>query len=132
MIGLDTNILVRFLTRDDPAQSRAAQAVLTQQLSAESPGWISTVVLAETVWVLRRRFGYSRDDVVDVIDSLLSTDVLVLEAENAVNDAIADTRLLGVDFTDAFIASIGRRAGCDFTLTFDKGASRLPDFKLAT
>jgi predicted nucleic-acid-binding protein len=109
-----------------------AYDLLTQRLTAESPGWISTVVLAETAWVLRRVYGHSSDGVLEMIDGLLATSVLVLESEDAVNDAVSDARQYGASFADVLIAGLARRVGCSTTLTFDRRAARLPGFELAS
>jgi predicted nucleic-acid-binding protein len=130
VIGLDTNILVRFLTLDDPAQfARAARVMET--LSEDDPGFVSVVVLAETIWVLRRVYRQDRAAISDVVQELLSSDSLSLEHPAAVARALSATRDQGADFADALIGAIAADAGCERTLTFDRRAARLPGFALA-
>lgn len=130
MIGLDTNILVRFLMVDDPAQSARAARVM-ETLSEEEPGFVSVVVLAETVWVLDRFYRQDRATIADVVQELLSSDSLALEHSAAVAWALGATRDQGADFADALIGAIAAEAGCERTLTFDRRAARLPGFTLA-
>jgi predicted nucleic-acid-binding protein len=130
VIGLDTNILVRFLMVDDPAQSARAARVM-ETLSEEEPGFVSVVVLAETVWVLDRFYRQDRATIADVVQELLSSDSLALEHSAAVAWALGATRDQGADFADALIGAIAAEAGCERTLTFDRRAARLPGFTLA-
>ena len=69
MIGIDTNVLVRFLTQDDPEQSALASDVFERELSARNPGFIGLVVLAETVWVLQSAYDATSDEVLDIVAS---------------------------------------------------------------
>jgi len=131
MIGLDTNVLVRYLVQDDPVQSRRATEIIERRLSTRNPGFISVVAVAETVWVLDRAYRFSDEDIVAAIERTLQTDVLVVENEQevfAAMTAVADGR---GPFADALIGALGSKAGCSATLTFDRGALRLPDFELA-
>jgi predicted nucleic-acid-binding protein len=130
VIGLDTNILVRYLTLDDPVQSPRAVRILEQELSDE-PGFVSAVVLAEVAWVLQRSYGQSRGEIARVIGGLLRADCLLLEHQQAVAEAVNAVGQDNVEFVDAFIGAIAANAGCTHTLTFDRRASRLPGFSLA-
>ena len=131
MIGLDSNVVVRYLVQDDPVQSRRATEIIERRLSTRNPGFISVVAVAETVWVLDRAYRFSDEDIVAAIERTLQTDVLVVENEQevfAAMTAVADGR---GPFADALIGALGSKAGCSATLTFDRGALRLPDFELA-
>ena len=130
MIGLDTNILVRFLVLDDPAQSARAAQIMAA-LSEDEPGFVSLVVLAETVWVLDRSYRQDRVAIADVVQRLLSSDSLALEHPAEVALALSTMRDNGADFTDALIGAIAAAAGCQRTLTFDRRAARLAGFALA-
>ena len=130
MIGLDTNIVVRFLMLDDPAQSARAAQIL-EALSEDEPGFVSVVVLAETVWVLDRFYRQNRATIAEIVQGLLGADSLVLEHSAEVALALSAMRDQGADFTDALIAAIAGSAGCIHTLTFDRRAARLPGFALA-
>jgi predicted nucleic-acid-binding protein len=131
MIGLDTNVLVRYLAQDDPVQSRRATEIIEGRLTDRNPGFVSVVAMAETVWVLDRAYGLSDEEIVAAIERMLQVDVLVVENEQEV---FAATTSLGEglgSFADALIGALGAKAGCSATLTFDRRALRLPDFELA-
>ena len=128
MIGLDTNVLVRFLVRDDPDQSRAAAALIETQLSAEAPGFVSTVAMAELAWVLDRAYGFSASEIAAAIERILQTDALMVECEAEVFAAMVALKDARGSFADALIGALGSRAGCTHTVTFDHRALRLPRF----
>ena len=131
MIGLDTNILVRYLAQDDPVQSPKATEIMERQLAEEGPGFVSVVALVETVWVLERTYGFSPLELADAIERILGTDVLLVENEQEVFAAMVALRDGNGSFADALIGALGARAGCARTLTFDRRALRLPGFALA-
>jgi len=131
MIGLDTNVLVRYLAQDDPAQSARATEIIERRLSDENPGFVSVVAMAETVWVLDRAYGLSDEDIVAAIGRTLQADVLVVESEQEVFAAMVALEEGRGSFADALIGALGARAGCSVTLTFDRRALRLPEFELA-
>ena len=130
MIGLDTNILVRYLAQDDPAQSPLATQIVERRLSQENPGFISVVAMVETVWVLDRAYGLADAEIAAAIERILQADTLVVENEQEVFTAMVALKEGHGEFTDALIAALGTRAGCAHTLTFDKAALALPGFKL--
>src|SRR5208283_4888392 len=84
MIGLDTNIIVRYLTQDDPAQSRLAAEVIERRLTEADPGFISIVAMVETAWVLDRVYGQTAPQIASAVEQLLATDVLIVESEQEV------------------------------------------------
>jgi predicted nucleic-acid-binding protein len=131
MIGLDSNILVRYLTQDDPAQSKRAAEIIENRLSLTNPGFLSVVAIAETVWVLDRAYGFMDEDIVAAIERTLQVDVLVVENEAEVFTAMIALEEGRGSFADALIGALGAKAGCTATLTFDRKALRLPDFELA-
>jgi predicted nucleic-acid-binding protein len=130
MIGLDTNILVRYLTQDDTVQSRKAAEIIERRLPVEGPGFISVVAIVETVWVLARVYRVSADEIAAAIEAILQTDVLVIENEQEVFAAMVALREGSGSFADALIAALGTKAGCSRTLTFDRDARLLPGFEL--
>ena len=131
MIGLDTNILVRYLTQDDPTQSAKATDVIERRLTLANPGFVSIVAMVETVWVLERAYELTPIEIVRAVERILQTEVLVVENEQEVFTAmIALKRGLG-SFADAVIGALGEKKGCPRTLTFDRKALRLPGFELA-
>ena len=131
MIGLDTNILVRYLTQDDPIQSAKAAKIVEQQLTEEKPGFVSIVAIVETVWVLERAYALTPLEIARAVEQILQTDVLVVENEQEVFTAVIALKNGQGSFADAVIAALGAKNGCSRTLTFDKKALRLPGFELA-
>jgi predicted nucleic-acid-binding protein len=130
VIGLDTNILVRYLAQDDPVQSRQATELIERQLTAEDPGFVSTVAMVETAWVLDRAYGLADDEVAAALERTLQADVLVIENEQEVFTAVIMLKEGRGSFTDALIAALGVKAGCSKSLTFDHKALRIPGFEL--
>lgn len=130
MIGLDTNVLVRYLTQDDPLQSRKATEVLERQLSEENPGFVSIVAMVETAWVLDRAYKFSSREIAAAVERILQADVLVVESAFEVFTAMIALKEGRGTFADAVIAALGAKAGCIHTLTFDHKALRLRGFEL--
>lgn len=123
MIGVDTNVIVRFLAQDDAVQSPIATRFMSR-LSRERPGFISSVVLAEITWVLSRAYKASRDDIAAAVEGLLRSAELVVENADAAYRALA--RYQGsksVEFADALIAQISTLADAGEFVTFDQGAA---------
>ena len=131
MIGLDTNVLVRYLAQDDPAQARRATEIIEGRLTDQKPGFVSVVATAETVWVLDRAYGPSDEEIVAAIQRMLQIDVLVVENEQEVFAAMTALEEGLGSFADALIGALGAKAECSATLTFDRKALRLPHFELA-
>ena len=129
MIGLDTNILVRYLTQDDPIQSPKATEIIERRLTVENPGFISIVAMVETVWVLDSVYGLTIEETAAAVERMLQIDVLVVENEQEVFAAMIALKSGQGSFADAVIAALGARAGCSCTVTFDQGALRLPGFE---
>lgn len=120
MIGLDTNVLVRFLVQDDPGQSERANT-LVATLSPETPGFVSTTALVETYWVLTRAYKRDKDDVVGALGELVNNASIVTQDHDVAVRALGLTAD-GADFADAVIAESCRRAGCKSVASFDKRA----------
>jgi predicted nucleic-acid-binding protein len=131
MIGLDTNVLVRYLTQDDPLQSRKATDLIERRLTEEDPGFVSVVAMAEIAWVLERAYGLADADIAAAIERMLQTDVLVVECEQEVFTAMTALKERRGAFADALVGALADKAGCSSTLTFDRKALRLPGFALA-
>lgn len=130
MIGLDTNILVRYLAQDDPIQSRQATQIIERQLSEEHPGFISLVTIVETVWVLDRVYGMSNHEIASAVEGILQADAFVVQNEQQAFTAMIALKTGAGSSSDALIGALGAWAGCTSTLTFDKKAKRLTDFQL--
>jgi predicted nucleic-acid-binding protein len=131
MIGLDTNILVRYFTQDDPIQSATATAWIEERLTSENPGFISVVAMAETVWVLERTYRMADFDIASAVEKLLQADNLVIEREQQVFAAAIALKKNQGAFADLLIGELGARAGCSGTITFDRRALRVPGFSPA-
>ncbi len=130
MIGLDTNILVRYLAQDDPIQSPQATEIIERRLDEEHPGFVSVVAMVETVWVLDRAYGLADHEIAAAIERTLQADVLVVENEQEVFTAMIALKERRGSFADALIGALGAKTGCLCTLTFDRMAIRLPGFEL--
>jgi len=129
MIGLDTNILVRYVTQDDPVQSPKATEIIERQLTEEQPGFVSIVAMVEIVWVLDRAYGLTTHEIAAAVERMLQTDVLVVENEQEVFTAMIALKERRGSFADAMIAALSAKAGCSCTLTFDERALRMSGFK---
>lgn len=130
VIGIDTNVLVRFLVEDDARQSAAAKAFMVAR-SEDSPAFVSAVVLAETVWLLSRSFNYPIAEIAEVLGMLLAADGLILEHADELDAWLNGEGGPQGDFADNMIAWAGHRAGCSTTVTFDRNAARnIPGMEL--
>ena len=129
MIGLDSNVLVRYLTQDDPIQSPKATEIIERRLTEENPGFVCVVAMAETVWVLDRAYGLAVYEIAAVVERMLQANVLVVENEQEVFTAMIALKEGHGSFADALIVALGARVGCSRTLTFDRKALRLPGFQ---
>ncbi len=123
MIGVDTNILVRYIAGDDAKQSRLA-AEFIGTLTFENPGFVSLVCIAELYWVLDHTFKASRDEIVTIIQMLLTSEEILIENTALVHAALNLYNTTNADFDDCIIALRSRSAGCDFTVTFDRKAAK--------
>ncbi len=123
MIGIDTSVMLRYLTQDDPAQSKAANEVL-DHLSPEEPGWIGNVVLVETLWSLKKTYQFSKDQIVRIADSLLASRDIELENRDKVERALLLYRTTRAGFSDCLITICATTAGCRKVVTFDRIAGR--------
>jgi predicted nucleic-acid-binding protein len=130
MIGLDTNVLVRYFAQDDAVQSKRATALM-ESLSAERPGYVSQVALVELVWVLARCYGVERGQLKDIVESMVGTKELLVEGADTVRKAL---RVFAAsdkaDFADCLIERSGHVAECEYTATFDVTASKVAGMQL--
>jgi predicted nucleic-acid-binding protein len=130
MIGLDTNVLVRYLVQDDPGQSRKAIQVITKQCTRDDPGFINRIVLCELVWVLESAYGYSKNTIVAVLEKLLRTSQLKVEDVQAAWTAFRMYQKGKADFADCLMGTTNRLEGCETTVTLDQAASKLEGFRV--
>ena len=125
MIGVDTNVLVRYLAQDDPAQSAGATRFFEEEIGAGTPGFISGIVLCELIWVLEGAYGADRDAQAVVVERLLSVAALIVERPEATARAVQVFQASSADFADCLIAEIAGDSGCSETVTFDRATARL-------
>lgn len=124
MIALDTNVLVRYLVDDDAEQARAARKLL-EGLAAERPAFICREVMIELVWVLQRAYRLPRDRIAAVLEGLIATEGIDVEAANDVARAASRYRHGEAGFADLMIASAAGRSGASPFYTFDKQCARV-------
>ena len=131
MIGLDTNVLLRYLVQDDPAQSPRATALIERRLTKQDPGFVSLVCILEIVWVLGSLYKRSPGQIAGHLEMILAADTLAVQNEQEVYQALVALRNGSGTFEDALIGALGAWWGCSATLTFDENAAkRLHGFQL--
>lgn len=128
MIGLDTNVLVRYVTQDDPVQSPRANELI-ESLTSFTPGFVSLVSVVELVWVLQSCYQSARSDVVTVLETLLRTRELTVEHAEIIWQALRRFTASNADFADCLIERCAHAAGCDYTATFDLSAAKSAGMK---
>ena len=128
MIGLDTNILVRYVVGDDTKQAAVARRVI-EDLTPSEPGFVSLVVLLELSWVLVRVYGCRVSQVTSIFAELIASPTILVEQSATVTAAIT---LPHDDLADSLLHEIGKAHGCARTVTFDRKFARLPGVELAT
>jgi predicted nucleic-acid-binding protein len=130
LIGLDTNVVVRMMTGDDPDQVARIRVFLDDR-SVEDPAYIGAVVLAETIWVLESRLRYPRAAVLAAIERLLDSSDIRIEFADRIGVLLQDRRSSRVDLADHLVAWSAEAAGCSHTVTFDRRAERaIPSMEL--
>ena len=130
MIGLDSNVVVRYLAQDDPVQSPKATQIFERSLTEQVPGFISLVTMVETVWVLDTVYGLPALEIAQAVEWMLQADTLLIQNEQKVFTAVVALKSGRVSFADALVGALGAWAGCGSTLTFDRKAARLEGFEV--
>jgi predicted nucleic-acid-binding protein len=128
MLGIDTNVLVRYLVRDDQSQYERARRLIHREVNTGEPVLVSLLVLLEMEWVLRSRYELAKPGIVAVFSSLLQTAELAFEDEPSVEHAIYSWKNSLAEFADCLINARNRRLGCRATATFDRKALKLAGF----
>lgn len=129
MIGLDTNVIVRYVVQDDPTQATAAARVI-DSLSDEDPGFVSLVAIAELAWVLDASYCFKKENIERVLQMLLESRELIVEKAETVAKALHRFKLGGANFADFLIERSGNAAGCQHTFTFDQKAAKSAGMRL--
>ena len=119
MLGLDTNVLVRYLTRDDQPQYEKARRLIDRGVSSGEPILVSLLVLLETEWVLRSRYELVKSEIIAAFSALLDTAELAFEDEPSIERAFYSWKDSAADFADCLIEARNHRLGCRATATFD-------------
>ncbi len=122
MIGLDTNVLVRYLAQDDKAQSARATALIEKECSVATPGYVGLVVLVEVVWVSEICYGATRIDIAEIVRRILSIRQLVVQEAETTWKALRQFESGRADFADCLIERTATAAGCEKVMTFDRKA----------
>lgn len=130
MIGLDTNVLLRYLLHDDEVQGEKASRAIGQAAARNEPLFISVLVLCEAVWVLESGYGYRKADLVGVLDELLETGGFEIEQHDLVRSALDDYRANKADFADCWIGRVNEAHHCGHTLTFERALKTLETFRV--
>lgn len=130
MIGLDTNVLVRYLVHDDPVQARKASQLIARECTRETPGFINRIVLCEVVWVLETAYGYSKQEIAGVLEKVLRTSQFQIEDVQAAWTAFRMYQKGKADFADCLLSTVNRAQGCERTVTFDRQAGQLEGFEM--
>jgi len=128
MIGLDMNVLVRFLVRDDEEQFERARRLIRRETHDGEPILISLLVLLETEWVLRSRYKLSKDEIHGAFSELLSAADIVFEDQTSVEQALFGWKDAPSQFADCLIGARHQTLGCTATASFDHAALKLPGF----
>lgn len=123
MIGVDTNVLVRYIMQDDPRQSPKASRLI-EGLTPQEPGYVPLVSVVELVWVLGSAYRLSRQQVAAALELLLRSKEIVLDRADQVLQAQRRYKSGSADFADCLIERIAHEAGCTATMTFDAAAAK--------
>jgi predicted nucleic-acid-binding protein len=130
MKALDTNVLVRFLVKDDEQQAKAVYRIFKQTESKAGVFFVPTLVALETVWVLDSVYETTRQEILDAIDELMLMPILEFEAQSAIRSFISSARENKTDLSDLLIAHCAKYSGCASVITFDKRAAKFELFEL--
>lgn len=130
MIGLDTNVLIRYIVQDDEQQALLAVDLIENQCSIDNPAFINEITLCEIVWVLKRAYHYEKAVILTILEELLSVSEICIASHSEAWAAFYEYKEGNADFSDYFIAQINKKAGCPFTFTFDRKAGQSGNFKL--
>ena len=123
MIGLDTNVLVRYVAQDDPKQSPKATRLI-ESLTVDAPGYVSVVSVVELVWVLTSCYASTKGEIFEVLQTLLRTKEIVVANAGTVWKAVRLFKEEKADFADCLIERSANEAGCGYTITFDRDAAK--------
>ena len=130
MIGLDTNVLVRYIVQDDPKQSAKAAQLIESAARRDDDLFVGPVMLCELIWVLESAYEFPRAEIGNVVQQMLETEHLEIEPRDLTWQALADYRSIPADFADCLLGRMNQSAGCDTTVTFDRALKPLSTFRI--
>ncbi len=129
MIGVDTNILVRYLTQDDEKQANIVNRFIAHQYEHQTGSiFINNIVICELIWVLERGYKYSKKEIISVVRIILSTAEFTFEQAEILWLSLNDYEKYNTDFSDILLGKINKISGCDSTISFDSKALNLKEF----
>jgi predicted nucleic-acid-binding protein len=128
--GLDTNVVLRFLVRDDEQQWQIADRYINEALQANEPCLINNIVLCEVGWVLRSRYKLSRAKLIETLENIVKANIFVFENREAIEWAIGQMKSGNADFSDYLITRLNQLAGCQETASFDAKLGQIEGIKL--
>ncbi len=126
MKGLDTNVVIRYLVQDDPIQSALATHLIEQEFSETQRGFICHIVLCEVVWVLKTCYKRPKENLVEIIQTLMEIKQLSLQEPQVVWEALQIYKNSTADFSDVLLMMVNQLNGCEYTVSFDAKAAKLP------
>lgn len=132
MIGLDTNILVRYFVQDEPKQARVASDLIEKSGKIGEIFYLNVIVLCELVWVLESLYKIKKKDIVNLLDAIFFTSQFEIESRDEVRKVFDDFKNANMDFADCLIGVLNKKSGCIKTLTFDKGTKGSAHFEILT
>ena len=130
MIALDTNVIVRFLVRDDEEQAQAVYARFKRAEAARETLFVPLLVVLETIWVLESSYEKPRKDILDSFDELNSMPILEFEKGQVLQNFLSEGRKGNADLSDLLIAFAAQACGCSGGITFDKKSTRSSFYRL--
>ena len=132
MKALDTNVLVRFLVRDDKKQAEIVYRIFKRAESRNEPFFVPLLVVLETIWVLESVYEIPREEIRGSLQKLLLMPILIFEAQSALQRTLSSAQTNKIDLADLLIAHSAKFSNCDGVLTFDKKASKFMLFEQLT
>ena len=130
MIGLDTNILIRYFLKDDVQQALKSADFLKNTCRKTDPCFVSTIVLCELSWVLKSVYKIDNETILNILEKTIQTGQFKIQDLDHVREAIYDCQKFNISFADSLIGKLSIKYGCSNTITFDKTAARSKDFTL--
>jgi predicted nucleic-acid-binding protein len=130
MTGLDTNVIVRYLVKDNREQGDKAAFIIRKVIEAGGSCYINHIVLCELVWVLESAYKYKKHEIADVLEKLLITKQFEIESRDTVRHALNEYKQGNGDIADYLIGWLNRSKGCDSTVTFDADLRTCENFRI--